>query len=169
MDTREKYFYILCFAICTPQTKYINNKRVNESLIENDFYNKDIPQAELEKIVKPVRFYRNKARYLLDAKKNFNYIIATVRSSADTISKRNEFAKTIKGAGMKVASEFLRDIGHNDIAIIDLHIARYMNKPLPKNKKEYLELEREFCAIARSQNKTPGDLDAEVWKLFSGN
>ena len=82
MDTIEKVFYILCFAICTPQIKYTNNKKVNEELKRLDFYHKNIQQAELEKIVKPTRFYRNKARYLLEAKMRFKEVLSIISSNS---------------------------------------------------------------------------------------
>jgi len=169
MESKEKVFYIFCFAICTPQTKYINNRKVNDKLIEIDFYNKNISQSELEKIVKPVRFYRNKARYLIGAKEKFWMVLSTIGSNRPTKEKRSFLVNNFKGVGMKVASEFMRDIGYRDLAIIDVHILRYMKRNPPKNQKEYLQLEKEFCEIAKGKGMTAGDLDAEIWKTMSGN
>jgi len=167
MELIESVFYTLCFAICTPQTKYINNRRVNDALIENDFYRKDILQ--LEKIVKPVRFYRNKARYLLYAKRDFKEVLSVLGSMRDTTAKRNRIAEIVIGAGMKVASEFMRDIGYNDLAILDVHILKYMKRNPPRNQKEYLQLEKEFCEIAKRKGLSPGKFDSAIWEAYSGN
>jgi thermostable 8-oxoguanine DNA glycosylase len=162
-------FYVFCFAICTPQTKYINNKRVNDALIKADFYGTNIPEDVLQGIVKPVRFYRNKAKWLLEAKHNYRKVIEIVAKDIPITKKREELINNFNGVGMKVASEFLKDIGYKDLAVIDVHIAKYLNMPLPRNNKEYIWMEELFTKQAKQKNITPSELDTVVWREYSGN
>ena len=165
----QEVFYDLCFCICAPQTKFVYNREVIKALIEADFYGSDISVQELEKIVLRVRFFRNKAKYLLRAKSIFSIILNVVRSEEmSDMDKREWLTQVVEGVGMKVASHFLRNIGCKDLAIIDVHVLKYLNCLPPKNKAAYLELESMFRDAAANSGTSVAELDLIVWRHYSG-
>ena len=167
---KKDLFYWLCFCICSTQTTYKSNDKVRKDLIQADFYDKYIPESKLQKILKPVRFYRNKARFLLDAKDKFRMILDLVKTNnvlINPIDKRKYLIDNIYGVGMKVASLFLREYGCPDMAVLDVHILRFLKSPLPRNEKEYLKLETTFSNIAKSQGINVRDLDIYLWEYYS--
>jgi N-glycosylase/DNA lyase len=165
--TDEQIFYDLCFALLAPQTTYINNRKVSNKLWKADFYNKNIPLEELEEIVRAARFFRNKSRYLLEAKKKFRYVLMCIESSADSHRKRDFLVKNIRGLGMKAASHFLRNLGHTDLALIDTHVLKFLSDQIPKNKKEYIEIENKLINISNKIGTSIAEIDAIIWKHYS--
>lgn len=163
----EDIFYDLCFCILAPQTTFKSNTRVTNSLIKLDFYRKGYDREFLEEVVKPARFYRNKTKYLLEAKKDIERILWFLESDREDILKRDFLVKHVKGLGMKTASHFLRNLGNIDLAIIDTHIIKFMACDHPKNRKGYLKIEKRFQERAKELNLTPAELDALVWKKYS--
>jgi thermostable 8-oxoguanine DNA glycosylase len=68
---------------------------------------------------------------------------------------------------MKAASHFLRNQGAQELAIIDVHILKFLEHPPPKNRREYLALEALFKARAQDTMLTPAELDVYLWKIYS--
>jgi N-glycosylase/DNA lyase len=168
--SNEKVFYNMCFCLCTPQTTFKKNKIVIERLIENKLYTSRISHEKLSEMIREVRFRNNKARWLLEAKERFDEILNIVNNKSLTIiEKRRWLVKNINGFGMKTASHFLRNLGHTDLAIIDTHIVKFMNKEsYPQTQKEYEKIEMYFKKVATQLKVTPVELDAYVWKTYSG-
>lgn len=163
----SEIFYDLCFAICAPQTKFTNNRKVIDILISKNFFENDIEYNELRDIVKAVRFLR-KADYLLYAKTIFNNILEILDSNTSEQEKRINIIKLVKGLGWKASSHFLRNCGYQDLAIIDTHIIKFMKlKEAPKNGKQYLLIEDEFREIAKENGLAIAELDAYIWKVNS--
>lgn len=163
----SEMFYDLCFAICAPQTKFTNNRKVIDILISKNFFKNDIEYNELRNIIKAVRFLR-KADYLIYAKTIFNDVVNIVSSNISEQEKRVKIIKLVKGLGWKASSHFLRNSGYQDLAIIDTHIIKFMKlKEAPKNSKQYLLIEDEFREIAKENGLTIAELDAYIWKINS--
>lgn len=185
--TKKEVFYDLCFCICAPQTTFKNNRKVIDWLMEIDFYGKDRDNLPIdiifESALKPVRFYRQKAKYLWEAKKKFPIILKAIYTSLmmsnlgddemfyirAVYTLREWLVKNVKGLGMKTASHFLRNLGDTKLAIIDTHILKFLNYKAKKgiSKNRYLELENQFREIAKTYKLTPAELDAVVWKKYS--
>lgn len=164
----ENIFYDLCFCICSPQTTFKSNHQVNDALYKRDFYNKDIPYDELRELVRPVRFLR-KADYLIRAKSGFSCIVYNMGLVAwPSTMKREWLVKNVKGLGWKTASHFLRNLGNEDMAIIDTHILKFLQAPQPTGKKQYLMLEKIFQQESKNRGLTPAEFDAFLWKTYSG-
>ncbi len=183
-------FYNLCFCICAPQTKFKSNCKVLKELIRLDFYNKPIEKFNAKdnannfisfcEILKPVRFYKNKAIFLLEMKENFSNILKVIRSSIidnkviDPIELRNWLIDNIKGIGRKTSSHFIRNLGDQSLAIIDTHIIKFMIAEGYYNIKEddslksnYFEIERQLIDIADENDLTVAELDSILWKRYS--
>ncbi len=79
--------------------------------------------------------------------------------------------ESVWGMGSKTARCFLIHTRKNQrLAGLDRHVLRFLQElghKIPKNspnKKQYRELEKIFIKIADSLNKTPSELDLEIWK-----
>lgn len=165
--TDEEIFYDLCFCLCTPQTKWKWNVEVQKRLKAIGFYHNGCPQQDLEQIVKGVRFFRIKAERLTLARQNFSIILQKVRGAENSKSKRQWLVEEVKGCGMKVASHFLRNLGYEDLAILDTHIIKFLDMGKPTSNWDYLRMESAFGKIAESYQLTVGELDMFLWKVYS--
>lgn len=172
--TQKTCFYHLCFCIMAPQISFQNNQKAQKALRCNRFF--DWPEDPSQKQIKTLRgiakygrFVNNKTKYLLEMKKNWEEIYKIIKSDISDVEKRNWLYKNVKGIGMKASSHFLRNIGCQDLAILDVHIMRYMGYDYesPKNLKDYLTIEGKFRMIAAEKGMNPAELDAIVWKKYS--
>ena len=164
----EEVFYNLCFAILAPQTTFKNNIKAIKALREYDFYKVNLDINDLQKLIKPTRFYRIKSDRLIRLKKQFSNILIVMLSNAEDHLKREFLVKNVKGLGMKAASHFLRNMGCKNLAIIDTHVLKFLECETPKTKGEYLAIERKFKNMAKKLDLYPAELDAIVWKEYSG-
>lgn len=165
--TDNDIFWELCFCLCAPQTTFAGNRRCLENLISLRFFNRKISVERLHEAVRPARFYRNKTKYLLEAKTKFSEILSIARSDKTDVEKRDWLVKNIKGMGMKASSHFMRNLGARDLAIIDIHVLKFLNTNLPTNKKQYLILEDRFRKEAKKRKMTPCGLDIVIWQEYS--
>jgi len=164
----EHIFYDMCFCLCAPQTTFKSNRLVNARLVERDFYHKPIPLEQLEEVCTEVRFKRNKARNLFEAREKYSDIVNRMFDPIySSEEKRDWIVKNIRGFGMKTSSHFLRNLGNMNLAIIDTHILKYLNEKLPNNKKDYLRIEKNFRRKAKKEGLTPAELDGIIWKVYS--
>ncbi|MBU0628517.1 MAG: DNA lyase, partial [Nanoarchaeota archaeon] len=87
-----------------------------------------------------------------------------------------EFIVTnVKGIGYKEASHFLRNIGHRNLAILDRHILKNLQKlkvinKIPKtlNKKNYLLIEDRFYKFSKKIKIPMDELDLLFWSIETG-
>ena len=146
-QTPEDIFYHLCFCLNAPQTTFAKNRNVLDVLIEVDFYNNHIETSDLEAMLRPVRFYRQKAQRLIRMKKQFPQILHMITAEYYASQKRRWIVDNIYGAGMKVASHFLRNMGETDLAIIDTHVLKFLKQKSPNSVYAYEHLECLFLDI----------------------
>jgi N-glycosylase/DNA lyase len=201
--TEEEIFYDLAFCLLAPQTKFQNNIKVIQKLKDLDFYyfgeayEGYCSIEEIEKILKPVRFYKNKTKYLLEAKKKFPEILQVIASLdtwdnkesihiVDIYKIREWLIANVKGMGYKTSSHFLRNMGDKTLAIIDTHIIKFLAEELcvtfgltyeeaikefrkqATRKEGYLGLEKLFQNIAKQNGLSCAELDSYLWKNYSG-
>ena len=83
--------------------------------------------------------------------------------------------ENIKGIGFKEASHFLRNTGHNNVAILDKHVQNIMLEnnlicELPKtmNPKNYVALESLLGSLAKKLGLNQSELDLYLWFLKTG-
>lgn len=170
---KEKYdvdiFYCMVFCLCAPQTTFKGNMKVNAILREMDYYNVDISQKVLEELLKPVRYNVTKAKFLKAARERFKSVLEVVRDKEffTPYEKREKLMKLIKGFGYKTTSHFMRNCGDQELAIIDVHVLKFL-KTYGVEDKDYKKLEAEFQRIAREEGVTTAQLDAIVWQRYSG-
>ncbi|KKP28400.1 MAG: putative N-glycosylase/DNA lyase [Parcubacteria group bacterium GW2011_GWA2_31_28] len=136
---------------------------------------------ELKKILRDkTRFYKNKSNYLKLSKDQYNNIkkIIINKNKKDIIKNKKirEFlVKNIKGLGYKEASHFLRNIGYKNLAILDRHILKNLQKfkvinKVPKhlNKKNYLSIEEKFYKFSKKIDIPMDELDLLFWSMETG-
>jgi len=197
---RRTIFYDLCFCICAPQTTFKSNVKVINELKKSEFYEKQIDlfiifqkhKNELKELLKPVRFYNNKARYLIEAKRDFDKIMYQVEiylahkdQPGHSQAMRDYLVDEVKGLGMKAASHFLRNLGCEDLAIIDVHIIKFLAEHVTNFTSHpttyelrvelftkdatrintYKWLECRFKELAKKYKLTIAELDALICKL----
>lgn len=163
----EDIFYHLCFVLLVAGTKFSTTRSTVMALREMDYYSEDVTMKQLKEVVKHQRFYNNKAWNLVQAKAQFSTILSHVKSNISWREKRDWLVEHVSGLGMKTASHFLRNMGCRELAVIDTHIIRFLNTHQPKNKKDYLDIEREFLNVSSRNGLTPAVLDSYIWKVKS--
>jgi len=167
-------FYELCFCLLTPQSNARKCDQAVRLLKQKDFLNKKInPEAILRN---KTRFYKNKARYLLESKIGFPAILKMLNEIKDNKAVREWLIKNVKGLGYKESSHFLRNIGYRNLAILDRHILKNLKKvgvidEIPKNltKNKYLEIEKKFYKFSKRIGISMDKLDLLFWSLETGD
>ncbi len=169
----EEWFSELCFCILTANSKAETAISIQKELGFKGFSN--LSREKLAKIIRnnKHRFHNNKARFIVEARRFLK--IKDILGDLDGFKAREFLVKNIKGIGYKEASHFLRNVGYDNLAILDRHILNimYENKiinEIPKSltKKNYLEIEKRFNDIAKGVNVGSAELDLYLWYLKTG-
>ncbi|MBX3042989.1 MAG: N-glycosylase/DNA lyase [Candidatus Kapabacteria bacterium] len=172
----EDYFYELCFCICTPQSKASSALQVQQILMsENFFYKEFDPTPILRESKRYIRFHNTKAARLLSARKFYPKIQEVLNTGLSNIEKRNWLADNFNGFGYKESAHFLRNIGYENLGILDRHILRHLVscgvfEEIPKigTKNGYLKVEKEFLNFADFIGIPMDELDLLFWAFSTG-
>lgn len=172
----EKYFYELCFCICTPQSKASNALMVQNKLESLDFKYTDIdPVAILEDKQHYIRFHNQKSARLLKIKEQWHEIEELLLSDINKYIKRDTLADKINGFGLKEASHFMRNIGYRDLVILDRHILKNMiavgaldELPNISTAKRYKTIEKIFLGYSVQVGIPVDYLDLLFWANEAG-
>ncbi|MDI9645718.1 MAG: N-glycosylase/DNA lyase [Archaeoglobales archaeon] len=159
MELRSNLRSELAFCISTANSSAIAGLKFQKSLEEG--FPKDLKTLMQ---ASGVRFWNRKAEYVEKALKEFYKIEKAIE--LDSFEAREKLLE-IKGLGMKEASHYLRNVGREDVAIIDRHVLRWLLKRgqfVNKiSKKEYLKMEKELSKIAEGMNLSLAELDLIIW------
>ncbi len=121
------------------------------------------------------RFYNNKGRFLANAcqyREKLKYILESFGD--DEQSLREWLVEHVDGFGYKESSHFMRNVGYENVAIIDFHIVDLLvahglvERPKALGKKKYLEIEGVLQAIAGKVGLNLGELDLNLWFMETG-
>ncbi|MFH2027508.1 MAG: N-glycosylase/DNA lyase [Nanoarchaeota archaeon] len=170
---KNNIFYEICFCLLTPQSNAYKCDECIQILKQKDFLYKNF---EIKYILKDkTRFYKNKSNYLKLLKKDFNSINKEIEINKDNKKLREYLVKNVKGLGYKEASHVLRNLGFRDLAILDRHILRNLEKykvikeiPRYLNKKSYLSIEEKFYKFSKKINIPMDELDLLFWSMQTG-
>lgn len=173
---QSKYFYELCYCLCTPMSKAENAQKVQTILEDADYFNNDL---DITKILRDsgnyIRFHNQKSKYIENIKINYQEILPFIISPESNFEKREKLVKFVAGMGYKEASHFLRNIGFFGLAILDRHILRNLAKyniiqEIPKsiNFNKYIQLEQLFINFAKSVGLSLEELDLTFWAKETG-
>ncbi|WP_456419918.1 N-glycosylase/DNA lyase [Methanocaldococcus infernus] len=170
----EEWFKELCFCLLTANSSAELGIKIQKEIDDGFLY---LSQEELEKRLRELghRFYKKRAEYIIKARKYKDNIKDIIQNFRDEKRGREFLVKHIKGLGYKEASHFLRNVGYDNVAIIDRHILRELHdnnyiKEIPKSlsKKRYLEIEKILEDIARETRLKLSELDLYIWYLRTG-
>lgn len=169
----DDIFSELCFCIMT--ANYTADKSIKiQNLIGNGF--SVLPEKQLAKKLKVLghRFPNMRAKYIVAARMHKNGLKNKICSFDDEKSLRNWIAENITGLGYKEASHFLRNIGYENLAIIDFHIVDILSdyglidRPKTLTKKKYFEIEDVLDGIAKKAGMNLAELDLYLWYCETG-
>lgn len=172
----SKYFYELCFCICTPQSKAESAFKVQSKLEKYNFLYNDVIVVDLLRNPKHyIRFHNQKSKRLIEAKNNWLKIESVLLSDLTSEEKRDWIFENVKGLGMKESAHYLRNIGHRGLAILDRHILKhlvqcgvYQEIPNISNKKRYNEVAFRFKDFSDQVGIDMDELDLLFWSYEAG-
>ncbi len=171
--SEDKLFSELCFCILTANFQAEKSMKI-QSGIGVGFLTLSEMDLAIQLRLSGHRFPNTRAKYIVEARKHAGGLrkILGEYSSSET-GLRDRIVKDVKGLGYKEASHFMRNIGYENVAIIDFHIIDILadNKLIerPKSKsltrKKYLEIEIILEKIAENARLTLAELDLYLWYL----
>lgn len=172
----ERYFYELCYCLCTPQSKAEHADAVVKALCEQDFFGVGFdPVGLLREPARYIRFHQTKAKRLLRARNEWREIERALLSDWDAESKREWLVNNVDGMSWKEASHFLRNIGYRNLAILDRHTLKHLvlrgvfpEIPNIAGKARYLAAGEKFKEFASVVEIPMDELDLFFWAAEAG-
>lgn len=169
----EELFREMCFCFLTA------NFNAERSIVIQQKLGRGVcslPKAKLRKRLRRLghRHPNVRAGYIVEARECKGLLREKLRSFKNGKEAREWIVKNVKGLGYKEGSHFLRNIGYDDVAIIDFHIidilARHglIRRPKTLTKKKYLAIERVLEKIARRARMNVAELDLYLWYAETG-
>lgn len=173
---KEKYFYELCFCICTPQSKASSAMAVQMELERLDFLNNEIdPTPILRNNNNYIRFHNQKSNRLTTIRGQWKEIYLLLESNLKAEEKREWLNNNINGIGRKESAHYLRNIGYKDLAILDRHILKHLvtcgvfnEIPNISTKTRYDEVSHEFKIYSQKIGIPLDELDLLFWSEEAG-
>jgi len=170
--TNDDIFKELCFCILTANFNAEKSIRIQD-IIGNKFLTSS--KEELSEKLSELghRYPNTRAEYISASLKYKNLLKDIIKNSKDK-QIREWLVKNIKGLGYKESSHFLRNIGFDDIAIIDFHIIdilvdhNLIERPKCLTKNKYLEIENTLRSLGEKTNLTLSELDLYLWYIETG-
>ncbi|MBN2051957.1 N-glycosylase/DNA lyase [Candidatus Woesearchaeota archaeon] len=178
--SNNEWFSELCFCILTANSKAKTAIAIQKELTASGFCTMCLDDIRGAIKRNKHRFHNNKARFIVEARKNINIkdIIKPIADSSEgkgQIIAREWLVKNVKGLGYKEASHLLRNVGYFDLAVLDRHILNLMKedriikeKPKSLTKKTYLEIEEKFRQLATKLGMSCAELDLYMWSMKTG-
>jgi N-glycosylase/DNA lyase len=172
-ESENAVFKELCFCILTANYTAEGGIKIQKN-IDQGFI--QLKEGELIEKLRYLgyRYPRLRSKYIVEARKYYGKLCEVLGSFEDGKEARKWLVKNIKGFGYKEASHFLRNLGFSDVAIIDRHVLKFLEKKklleVPKNlhKNRYLNYERLLFAIAKKLKLSLGELDLYIWYIMTG-
>ncbi|MFA7326570.1 MAG: DNA lyase [Candidatus Kapaibacterium sp.] len=172
----SKYFYELCFCICTPQSRASSAMAVQLELEKLDFLNKEFdPTPILRDKNNYIRFHNQKSKRLLLIKEQWEGIKAILDSELSGEEKREWINENVNGIGRKESAHYLRNIGYRNLAILDRHILKHLvtsgvfeEVPNISTKSRYDAVSTKFMEFSNELNIPMDELDLLFWAEEAG-
>jgi len=171
----EDWFSELCFCILTANSSAKLGISIQKTIGLEGFLR--LPEDELTRILRQLghRFSERRANFIVRARE-FSNIKDIVASFTDEMQARDWLAENVLGLGYKEASHFLRNVGYDDVAILDRHVLRTMCEnriinEIPKGltRSKYLEIESKLRDLSAQLGMPLSKLDLYVWYMKTGH
>jgi N-glycosylase/DNA lyase len=170
----ERIFSELCFCLLTANFQAKKCIEIQESFVDSFVA---CSQEELAQKLKEVghRFWPQRAERIFLARNLKKDLISFF--DKDQFKFREWLVENVKGLGMKEASHFLRNVGFENVAIVDFHIVDLlvreglMEKPPSKSftRKRYLEIEEILRKLGEDVGLELDELDLYLWYVETGS
>ena len=164
-------FLELCFCLMTASCPAERCLQIQQILREEFLH---LSSKDLEKKLRDQGYrFPNRAPRITAARKQLPQLSQQLSQSCGR-TIRQWLVENIHGLGYKEASHFLRNIGYDDVAIIDVHILRILEKhgmisaPKTLTKKRYLTIEKKLEELADHTGLTLAELDLYLWYIQTG-
>jgi len=172
--SNKDIFSELCFCILTANYTAEGGIRIQKEL-GHSFHK--LSEKQLASKLRSLghRFPNMRAKFIYIAREHAGAIGSKLHT-CDPYEMRKWLAENVHGLGYKEASHFLRNIGIDDLAIIDFHIIDILvkngmiGKPETKtlNKARYLEIESVLRNLAEKTRLSLAELDLFLWYMETG-
>lgn len=180
-EDNKRIFAELCFCLLTPQSKAKICDAAIQNLVKTNLLYKG-NENEVKDFLIGVRFNNNKARYIMEARKQFTNekgelkIKEKLSEFKNSLEAREWLVSNVNGIGLKESAHFLRNIGiYENLTILDRHILKNLHKhsviseiPNPLTKKQYLEIEQKFLNFSKEVGIPCEELDLLFWSEETG-
>lgn len=171
--SNEEVFLELCFCFMTANFQAAKSWEIQKALGSELWA---LSERELQLKLKRMghRFWPQRGSRIFEARWLVSCINSELARHEDEIEMRDWIVGNLKGLGMKEASHFLRNIGYNDVAIIDKHIINILvdegliERPKTLTAKRYVEIEGVLRKLGRKVNLSLGELDLYLWSEQTG-
>lgn len=171
--SNEEVFLELCFCFMTANFQAEKSWQIQKE-INSGFW--ELSEKELQEKLKNLghRFWPQRGTRIYNARWLKDTINSELSKFENEIEMREWIVENLKGLGMKEASHFLRNIGYNNVAIIDKHIINILvsenliERPKTITLKKYLEIENILRELSHQTNLNLGELDLYLWSEQTG-
>jgi len=169
----EIWFSELCFCILTANSTAKLGLKIQGELGDGFL---TLSKNELTRRLKGFghRFYNKRAEFIVSARK-FDRIKDIITKFSDANRAREWLVENVDGIGWKEASHFLRNVGFEDVAILDRHILALIREyglieraPRTLTRRRYLEIEHKLKELAERVGLSLAELDLYMWYLKTG-
>jgi len=173
-NRNDVWFSELCFCILTANSSARLGIKIQETLGAAGFL--ELTREEIAQRLRELghRYSERRADFIVMAR-DFRNIKDIVTRIDDEKKAREWLADNIMGLGYKEASHFLRNVGYNNVAILDRHVLRIMKdydivEEVPKAlaKRMYVEYEKRLTSLAIQVGMTLSRLDLYLWYMKTG-
>lgn len=166
-------FNEMCFCILTANWQAEGGLRIQKEM-KHEFCSLD--QKEMSARLRELgyRFPNVRAKFIVEAQKYRSGMKDLLKKFDEPAELREWIVKNVKGLGYKEASHFLRNIGYEDLAILDFHIIDVMERegmierPKTLTPKRYKEIEQVLQKVGEKAGLNMAELDMYMWYLETG-
>ncbi len=171
----NRWFSELSFCILTANSSAQLGLDIQKGLGVEGFI--DLPEYELKEKMRDYghRFHRTRSEYILEARKYSDNIKEIITSFSNSGESRRWLVENVKGIGYKEGSHFLRNVGYRDLAILDRHVLRVLERagliecvPKTLTKRRYLSIEKEVETLVEEVDLSLAEIDLYIWYMSTG-
>jgi len=170
----KEWFSELCFCVLTANSTARLGMKIQRELGSKGFLT--LPLGELRHKLRTAghRFSNTRAHFIVEARR-FRNIKNIIERFTDARQARGWLVENVRGLGYKESSHFLRNVGFDDLAILDRHVLSVLHEyglidevSRPLTRGRYLEIEEKLVRLAEKLGLTLGELDLYLWYLKTG-
>ncbi len=175
----ESHFEVILGAYLTQNTAWTNVERALTNLRNSGFLTlggiRDVPLAELEQLIRPSGYFRQKARRLKTfvAFLDNRYAGSLDRLFAQPTEKLREELLALNGVGPETADSILLYAGNHPVFVVDAYTRRILERhDLLSLRADYEDIrqlfERALKPLADQQQRAPADLAQPLGSKMQG-